>query len=323
MRTVPVVLGGVERMEKDSQKFMIKHPTIEDAQAITDLVSLCDIEDIGEPDITLSDVLDMWNSIQIDTDAWIALSANNEIVGYGFVEVTGANRMDTCVFVHPRFKNQGIGSLLLTKVEERAHALAKGKEGEQKLMNQIPFTNQSARKLVEDRGYQFSRLYERMKIQLEGQPNQESLPDGITIRSFQPDHDEKTLFTLYDETFRDAWGYTKKDFSAWISQKKGDGYDPSLWFIAWKDTQPVGFLMSRMQEDGLFIDLLGVKCEYRKHGIGKALLLHTFGIAYQRNQKTILLYVDSDSLTNANRLYQQVGMSPHSQTAVYMKELIV
>ena len=79
--------------------------------------------------------------------------------------------------------------------------------------------------------------------------------------------------------------------------------------------------MSRMQEDGLFIDLLGVKREYRKHGIGKALLLHTFGIAYQRNQKTILLYVDSDSLTNANRLYQSVGMRPHSQTAVYMKEL--
>jgi mycothiol synthase len=76
-----------------------------------------------------------------------------------------------------------------------------------------------------------------------------------------------------------------------------------------------------LQEDGLFIDLLGVKRDYRKHGIGKALLLHTFGVAYQHNQKTILLYVDSDSLTNANRLYQEVGMRPHSQTAVYMREL--
>jgi mycothiol synthase len=310
-------------MEKELQKFRIKHPTFEDAQAITDLVSLCDIEDIGEPDITLSDVLDMWKSIEINTDAWIALSETNEIIGYGFVEVTGAKRMDTCVFVHPQFKNQGIGSLLLNKVEERAHALAKGKDGEQKLMNQISFTNRAARKLIEDRGYQFTRLYERMKIELEEQPNQYPLPEGITIRPFQPDQDETTLFTLYDETFRDAWGYTKKDFTTWISQKKGDGYDPSLWFIVWKDFKPVGFLMSRMQDDGIFIDLLGVKREYRKLGIGKALLLHTFGLAYERNQKTILLYVDSDSLTNANRLYKQVGMSPHSQTAVYMKELIV
>jgi mycothiol synthase len=308
-------------MGTEVQKFMIKHPTLEDAQAITYLVSLCDIEAIGEPDITLSDVLDMWNSIPIDTDAWIALSATNELIGYGFVEVTGANRMDTCVFVHPHYKNQGIGSLLLKKVEERANVLAKGKEGKQKLMNQIPFTNTAARNLVEERGYQFSRLYERMKIELEGQPNEPYLPEGITIRSFQPDQDEETLFSIYDETFRDAWGYTKKDLSTWISQKKGDSYDPSLWFIVWKDSIPVGFLMSRMQEDGLFIDLLGVKREYRKHGIGKALLLHTFGLAYQRKQTTILLYVDSDSLTNANRLYQQVGMSPHSQTAVYLKEL--
>ncbi|GGI11842.1 GNAT family N-acetyltransferase [Gottfriedia solisilvae] len=310
-------------MEKEVQKFSIKHPTVEDAQSITDLVSLCDIEEIGEPDITLSDVLDMWNSIQIETDAWIVLSTTNEIIGYGFVEITGANRMDTCVFVHPQYKNQGIGSVLLKKVEERAKVLAKGKDGGQKLMNQIPFTNTAARDLVENRGYRFSRLYERMKIELEGQPIQPLLPEGITLQSFQANYDENTLFSLYDETFRDAWGYTKKDSSTWISQKQGEGYDPSLWIIAWKDSKPVGFLMSRMQDDGLFIDLLGVKSDYRKHGIGKAMLLHIFGLAYQRKQKTILLFVDTDSLTNANRLYQNVGMFPHSQTAIYMKELTI
>lgn len=308
-------------MEKEVQTFNIKHPTIEDAQAITDLVSICDIEEIGEPDITLSDVLDMWNSIQMETDAWIAVNASKEIIGYGFVEVTGANRMDTCVFVHPQYKNQGIGSLLLSKVEERARVLAEGKEGEQRLMNQIPFTNLAARNLVEQRGFQFSRLYERMKIELSAQPEEPNLPEGIVIRPFQPNQDEEALFSIYDETFQDTWGYTKKDGLTWISQKKADGYDLSIWLIVWKDAHPVGFLMSRMQDDGLFIDLLGVKREYRKHGIGKALLLHTFGLSYERNQKTILLYVDSDSLTNANRLYQKVGMTPHSQTAVYMKQL--
>lgn len=309
-------------METEAKKFNIKHPTLEDAQAVTDLVSICDIEEIGVPDITLSDVLEMWNSIQIETDAWIVLSTTNEqIIGYGFLDVTGANRMDTCIFVHPQYKNQGIGSLLLTKVEERAYALAKGKDGEQKLMNQLPFTNTAARHLVENRGYQFSRLYERMKMELDGPPIEAHLPEGITLLPFQPNRDEDALFSIYDESFRDSWGYSKKDGPKWIAQKKADGYDPSLWIIAWKDSNPVGFLMSRMHDDGLFIDLLGVKREYRKHGIGQALLLHTFGLAYQRNQKTILLYVDSDSLTNANRLYERVGMSPHSQTAIYTKQM--
>lgn len=305
----------------EEQSFIINHPKKENAQEITDLIALCDIEEIGEPDITLSDTLDMWNSISIETDSWVVLTTDNKIVGYAFIELTGENRMDTCVFVHPNYKNQGIGSLLLTKVEERAVFLAKGREGNQKLMNQIPYTNASAKNLVEARGFQFSRLYKRMKIKLTEQPKQSNVSDGITISVFQPNRDEETLFETYDETFRDSWGYSTKNFSEWIHSKKGEHYDPSLWFIVWEDSKPIGFLMSRMQEDGLFIDLLGVKRSWRKQGIGEAMLLHVFNEAYQRCQHTILLYVDTDSLTNAHQLYRKVGMTPDSQTAVYQKEL--
>jgi GNAT superfamily N-acetyltransferase len=308
-------------MKIEAIDFIIRHPQMEDAKEVTDLVALCDIEEIGEPDISLSDTLDMWNSFQLETDVWLAVSPANKIIGYAFVEVTGESRMDTCVFVHPQFKNHGIGSSLLTKVEERALVLASESKGEQKLMNQIPFTNTSARNLVEARGYQFSRLYKRMKINLMEQPKQLHFPAGTAISTFKPDQDEETLFEVYDETFRDSWGYAKKEFSTWIHQKKGEDYDPTLWYIVWEGTKPVAFLMSRMQDDGLFIDLLGVKRPWRKQGIAQAMLLHVFQEAYRRGQHTILLYVDSDSLTNAHRVYYQVGMSPDSQTAVYCKVL--
>jgi mycothiol synthase len=308
-------------MRNDEVDFLIRHPQLGDAKEVTEMVAFCDIEEIGEPDISLSDTLDMWNSLQLETDAWVAISHSNKIVGYAFLELTGESRMDTCVFVHPQFKNHGIGSSLLTKVEERALVLASESEGEQRLMNQIPFTNASARNLVEARDYQFSRLYKRMKINLTEQPKQLNFPAGMVISSFIPDQHEETLFKIYDETFRDSWGYAKKEFSTWIHQKKGEQYDPSLWFIVWEDSKPVAFLMSRMQEDGLFIDLLGVKRPWRKQGIAQAMLLHVFQEAYQRGQNTIVLYVDSDSLTNAHRVYQQVGMRPDSQTAVYSKLL--
>jgi mycothiol synthase len=308
-------------MRIDAVDIIIRHPQLGDAKEVTEMVALCDIEEIGEPDISLSDTLDMWNSLQLETDAWVAISPTNKIIGYAFLEVTGESRMDTCVFVHPQFKNHGIGSSLLTKVEERAFVLASENEGEQKLMNQIPFTNASARKLVEARGYQFSRLYKRMKINLTKLPKQPDFPAGMVISTFKTNQDEETLFEVYDETFRDSWGYAKKDFPTWIHQKKGEQYDPLLWFIVWEGSKPVAFLMSRMQEDGLFIDLLGVKRPWRKQGIAQAMLLHVFQEAYHRGQNTILLYVDSDSITNAHRVYQQVGMSPDSQTAVYSKLL--
>jgi mycothiol synthase len=322
---IKVFVRGVTIMEKVSNDFFIKHPQMSDAEEVTDLVALCDTEEIGEPDISLGDTLDLWNSIPLETDAWVALSPEgNQIIGYGFLEVTGKNRMDCCVFVHPQHKGRGVGSLILEKIEERAVKLAHAREGRHRLMNQVPFTNIKARNLLEKRDYQFTRLYERMKIVLQEEPQTHgvSLATNITIRPFQPNQDERTIFQVYDETFRDSWGYTEKDFTTWIQQKKGEQYDPKLWFIVWEDSTPVGFLMSRMQEDGLFIDLLGVRSQWRKQGIAQSLLLHTFNEAYIRGQNTVLLYVDSDSLTNAHRVYKQVGMKPDSQTALYAKELL-
>lgn len=301
--------------------FYIDHPSLEEAQQVMELVALCDIEAIGEPDISLSDVLDLWQAVTIETDVFVARSATHSLIGYAFVEKTGAHRLDSCVFVHPDHKGQGIGSALLSQVEQRALQIIEGLPAPQHLMNQLPFTNLTARELVEGHGYTFSRLYERMKIELTNPPPPVELPAGFDMKGFRLGVDEHTLFETYEETFKDSWGYSAKDEASWLAQKTGDGVDPSLWFLVWDGQQAAGFLMGRLEEDGLFIDLLGVKRPYRKHGIGKALLQHAFHEAYLRNERTVILYVDSDSLTNANQLYRSVGMTPHSQTAVYGKLL--
>ncbi|MGC5324701.1 GNAT family N-acetyltransferase [Brevibacillus sp. SYSU BS000544] len=308
-------------MNTPLQNVTIRHPRMEEAQEITDMIQLCDIDDFGVPDITLEDLLYMWGIFSIETNAWVVCTPDSKIVGYAFLEQRGAKRMDTCVFVHPEYKNQGIGSMLLTKVEARAAELAGELEGEQQLMNHIPFTNQAARNLVESRGFTFSRLYKRMKIELTEEPMLAELPEGMTIRTFVPDRDEETLYEVYDETFRDSWGYSSQNRDEWVQQQTGDQYDPSLWFIVWDKEDPAAFLMSKLHEDGLFIDLLGVKRPWRKQGLGYALLLHAFHAAYERGQQTILLNVDSNSLTNAHYLYERAGMRPTFQTALYRKEI--
>ncbi|MGD8192134.1 GNAT family N-acetyltransferase [Brevibacillus ginsengisoli] len=308
-------------MTSQSTTFTIRHARINDAQEITNLIVLCDINDHGVPDITQEDLLNMWNSIHIETDTWVACSPNHTIIGYAFLERHIESRMDTCVFVHPEYENNGIGSVLLLKVEERANELAEGSTTDQKLMNHIPFTNRAARNLVENRGFTCCRLYKRMQIELTEQPAKPSFPAGITVRSFQPDHDEKTIYELYDQTFCDSWGYSKTDYSQWIHKQKGEQYDASLWFIVRDDQEPAAFMMCRCQEDGLYIELLGVKRAWRKQGIGHSLLLHAFQTAYQRGQNTVFLNVDSESLTNAHSLYERVGMRAVFQSALYQKKL--
>lgn len=308
-------------MKTPAQNVTITHPHKEDAQEISNMIVLCDIDDFGVPDITLDDLLSMWSTIPIETNAWVARSSDQKIIGYAFLDQRGANRMDTCVFVHPEYKNQGLGTKLLAKVEERATYLAEVSEVNQQLMNHIPLTNQAARNLVESKGFTFSRLYKRMQIQLAEEPKLSVLPEGMTIRTFTPDQDEETLYNLYNETFRDTWGYSHKNMEEWIQQQKGEQYDPALWYIVSDNEQPAAFLMGRMQEDGLFVDWLGVKRPWRKQGIGYALLQYAFHTAYQRGQHTILLNVDSNSLTNAHYLYERAGMKPTFQTALYRKEL--
>jgi len=308
-------------MNPIGEEITFRHPRREDAPAIVEMVALCDIEDHGVPDITLEDLLHMWHAIQIESDAWIACAPAGEMVGYAFVERRGETRIDTCVFVHPSHKKRGIGSALLSIAEERAAQLAAGSTVPQQLMNQLPFTNEAARALVEARGYTFSRLYQRMKIVLSEAPQEARFPEGLTARPFQTGKDETALYTAYDESFRDSWGYAPVPFAEWIDQQKGERYDPSLWSIVWDGDQPAAFWMGKLQEDGLFIDLLGVRRPWRKQGIGLAMLHHAFQTAWERGERTIMLNVDSHSLTNAQELYARAGMHPSFQIALYRKEL--
>lgn len=64
---------------------------------------------------------------------------------------------------------------------------------------------------------------------------------------------------------------------------------------------------------------LGVDRKWRNKGIGKALMLQSFGEFYRRGVKTIKLNVDSESLTNAHRLYENVGMETVQQYHWYEK----
>jgi ribosomal protein S18 acetylase RimI-like enzyme len=102
-----------------------------------------------------------------------------------------------------------------------------------------------------------------------------------------------------------------------------ESFDPDLWFLACQDNEIVGVALNLYHKDSEtgWVDHLGVRRAWRKRGIGKALLLHSFGEFYRRGIRKIKLSVDSKSLTNAPRLYENVGMSTVGQYHIYRKEI--
>ena len=109
--------------------------------------------------------------------------------------------------------------------------------------------------------------------------------------------------------------FTPEDFTEWRSWAiEQDDFDPSLYFIAWADEQPVGGALCNAGPPG-WVNSLAVAHSWRGRGLGLALLRHAFGEFYRRGLHRAGLAVDSQNLSGATRLYQRAGVR---QTREYL-----
>ena len=70
-----------------------------------------------------------------------------------------------------------------------------------------------------------------------------------------------------------------------------------------------------------WVNILGVRREWRKRGIGLALLQHSFGEFYRRGKRKVGLGVDAENLTGALKLYEQAGMHIHLAFDLFEKTI--
>jgi ribosomal protein S18 acetylase RimI-like enzyme len=136
--------------------------------------------------------------------------------------------------------------------------------------------------------------------------------------------DEQATYQT-DEEVAKAKGYQPAQLEAWEKRMGMDRetFDPGIWYLACERETIVGVALNAFgkEPDTLWVDHLSVRREWRRKGIGKALLLHSFGEFYKRGVRVVKLSVDSKSLTSAPRLYESVGMKTVQQYHIYKKEL--
>jgi len=70
-----------------------------------------------------------------------------------------------------------------------------------------------------------------------------------------------------------------------------------------------------------WVGTLGVLRAYRRRGLAEALLRESFGAFWRRGERKVVLGVDAQSLTGAQRLYERAGMHVAARYARYEKEL--
>ena len=281
-------------------------------------------------------ILNAWQSAGFDPaeDIRLVFAPDGRLVGY--IEVwTDANppvhpwmwgRVD------PEFQGRGIGTWLMHWAEARCL-------GE---LDRVPEgacfgphvgawrLDENAAQLFKDLGYSYVRTSYNMEIGMDEAPPAPLWPEGVKVRTFDPEKDMEAVYQALVDSFRDHFGFVEEPYEQGLEAFKQlntgyEGFDPTLFFLAEEAGQIAGISLcppcSLADPQSGWISSLGVRRPWRKRGLGLALLLHSFGEYYARGLRRVGLSVDADSLTGALRLYEKAGMKVKEALDHYEREL--
>lgn len=206
-------------------------------------------------------------------------------------------------------------------------AWAEGRAREKSLLRALGGTwdkNAEVKGAFERAGYELIRHSYRMKIDLDGLTEKPSWPEGIEVRAFRPG-DEQLFYDVHQETFEDHWEHERTPYEEWAHWLlQPPMFEPDLWFVAEEAGDPAGIVINHLRPElpGVgWVQILGVRGPWRRRGLGRALLLHSFHAFGERGLQEAGLGVDAASLTGATRLYESVGMSVFSRFDIYERSL--
>lgn len=306
--------------------FSERPATPDDAKAIADLMVAVDGSFGLDAWVTETDISEDLTDPELDVanNTWVVEEAGR-VVGYAELW-NGTDEgiaMEVQGWVAPDRRGRGIGTYLIERTETAARAFSlRRKETPVLMRNFIPSVDGAARIMLAERGYVCVRHFFHMAIELDTVGDPPPPPEGITIRSLQPDRDAKPLYELIVHAFSDHWNWTPTSFDAfWRRVADRDDFDPELSLIALRGEEHVGASWNITKIDRGWVQDLAVHESARRQGLGESLLRHTFSLFKDRGWERVGLGLDAGNATGALRLYERVGMHVTRRFDAYEKDL--
>jgi GNAT superfamily N-acetyltransferase len=295
--------------------FRVRRATHEDAPTVVALVRAFDEALLGESDYVLADLEDEWRQVDPEGNAWLFFDGEVPIA-FGQVDDRG-DPPQSDGYVHPAHFGRGAGTALVQLMEDELAA-----RGAQALRTGVLLADERAQELLAGRDYREVRRFWQMRIELNAPPLQPQWPDGITVTSFA-ESDAEAFHSAYEDAFADHWGHTRRPFEEWLARHvQAADFAPDLWAVVRDGDRIVaGSELQRERNGVAWVSRLFTVREWRRRGLGEALLRDAFGKFWAEGRTTVGLGVDATSDTGANRLYERAGMHVNWAAVVFEKAL--
>ena len=282
-----------------------------DLAAITAMYAAANLADVGRVDSDADDVESIWRwpGFDLAADAALVVDERDRPCGYAWAHYGGATTSADLV-VAPGRRGSGVGRALLDWLVARARA-----HGARTTVRLDALGgDRAAARLLGQAGFQATRQTLRMRIDLAPGVEPPRWPDGVTTRALDPAADGRAVHALVQAAFADVEGWTPRPFEQWASfTLERAGFDPGLCVLALGGGGELAgvALNQRFSGDGGdegFVQYLAVARAWRRRGLGRALLLASFGRMAGAGVPEASLYVDADNSTGATRVYERAGM---------------
>ena len=272
-----------------------------DAEAVTELVRTCELEEGGVAERTLEDTLAVIGRPSFSlADSAIGVRDGDALVAYA--ALPWSRKADA--FVLPSHRGRGIGTALVRWTWDAARALGYPAVGQS-----VHERAEVAIALLHAHGYARTYTSWILEIALDAPPAAPAVPDGYALRTFVPGRDDHAAYQVIEDAFSEWPGRDPEPYDDWIADTlRRPGFSAEQLLLAVRGEEIVGALVLVDDGDEGFVDQLAVAREHRGRGLARALLERAFALTRERGRPSCVL--STDSRTGALGLYEHVGMAP-------------
>jgi mycothiol synthase len=288
--------------------------TAEDGEAMAKIVGDYDAFHAGAEDRpSAKDMLDWWRRVDLGSTGVVDEDENGRLIGVGYLRSRGSFSIAD-YYVHPDARGRGAASLLVDWGERRTAEAGLGA-----VRSGTTANDSEGKELLESRGYRYIRSFYRMAVDLVEAPPAPVWPAGFSV-ALEPG-EAQVLYETLEEAFEDHWGHEPRTFEQWMKQNAP--LDERLCYVVrTEDGTPAAAEVCDEERFGsALVAILGVRAQWRRQGLGEALLQQAFHDLYARGRRRVSLGVDAENTTGATRLYERVGMTVVLRDDAYEKVL--